>query len=930
MRARTRSATLTVLVVGLSLLTVIAPTAAAHAPRSSPPEQGASGGSAGRAAIAPPEPTRGLLLLNTTVSPATVCAFGSTTCPGGPSARSVRISASIAAPATLVAPTSGTRVQVLFLLEELVYDGVCSGDWGLGGWSAAGRCVGNDAVGLANLSLFLSNFYGNASRYSEAIQLEHPGLNLTFGVAVVQSTLDAQDDGDSPPFGVLVGNFVNASSLGPALRSSPFRGWTYDEDTADNLLHAPSITGLYGALTGQWVNWSAGADHVIVDIAVTAPRAPSYAEDYCAMEVSAASCVSGTCEPAAGNDAIPAGGYIGVAYPRFRIPACEGWVAPPSNNSTASVAYLASWGAECASTPLGGCPVDVIDLPGAPDLPNSTEWAVRFGSSGFTNVLGDVRAVIGSGCALASATGGTWDGPVSASCPSGVTGTIPDDLHNATARSAENASLLEAVGAIGLGLRPLAPAARAPAAGAVRLELGPGVEPASPLNASVSCSGAELPNASCAPTPNVAFVGGAWTLTWNWSQNATDGAIAFGETWTASFDVDVNATEIGPFALLVCPEGGCIAPLNPDNGSGVSFAYLGSPTTGFEPFPELSVEAVSPPSLGVALTPMGPTAEVGVPASFLVTFAGGVPPYSGSVSFSDGGASDAVPSGRSVLHAFALPGAYVVQVQAQDAHGGNASALVVENVAAALSVHIETPTTGPAGASWLFTAVASYGVGATSFVWNFGDASANEAGPVAVHTFSFAGTFLVDVQATDSDGGTAIASAEVVVTPAEGAANQAPVPALETAIVAAPTAPLAWGCSGGVAVPPYAQFSGSASGGAPPYAYAWIFGDGHTASGPSVSHAYLRSETFNVTLLVTDASNATATAAVSVVVRSASCVPQAVASYAPAPTGSVVLLGIGFAAGIGVAALVLRPRPRRRPGRPRSVTRGRGGSRGRR
>src|SRR5262249_33456692 len=61
------------------------------------------------------------------------------------------------------------------------------------------------------------------------------------------------------------------------------------------------------------------------------------------------------------------------------------------------------------------------------------------------------------------------------------------------------------------------------------------------------------------------------------------------------------------------------------------------------------------------------------------------------------------------------------------------------------------------------------------------------------------------------------------------------------------------------------SFNGSASAGTAPYSFAWSFGDGVTATGSVVSHAFAASGTFNVTLTVTDSSSMNAST--SLVVR---------------------------------------------------------------
>src|SRR5437660_330700 len=50
-------------------------------------------------------------------------------------------------------------------------------------------------------------------------------------------------------------------------------------------------------------------------------------------------------------------------------------------------------------------------------------------------------------------------------------------------------------------------------------------------------------------------------------------------------------------------------------------------------------------------------------------------------------------------------------------------------------------------------------------------------------------------------------------------------------------------------------FTGSSAGGGTPYTYSWMFGDGQTASGATVTHAYSTAGSFTVTLTLTDAVN---------------------------------------------------------------------------
>ena len=130
-------------------------------------------------------------------------------------------------------------------------------------------------------------------------------------------------------------------------------------------------------------------------------------------------------------------------------------------------------------------------------------------------------------------------------------------------------------------------------------------------------------------------------------------------------------------------------------------------------------------------------------------------------------------------------------------------------------------------------------------------------------------------------------------------------------------------------MPVSATLYASAVGGTEPYDFAWVFGDGSTASGPDVTHAYATPGTFNVTVLVTDASGGMATSSVPIVVAPPRCTPEAVSNYGAGPSGSPLpILGVGFAAGAAVVLLFSRRARRRRRRPPPPTTSRRGGSQG--
>jgi len=135
-----------------------------------------------------------------------------------------------------------------------------------------------------------------------------------------------------------------------------------------------------------------------------------------------------------------------------------------------------------------------------------------------------------------------------------------------------------------------------------------------------------------------------------------------------------------------------------------------------------------------------------------------------------------------------------------------------------------------------------------SYGWDFGDGTV-ATGATATRTYAAAGTYTVTLTVTDDDGATGTSTQQVVV-PA------APVNQLPTAAFTATTSPLA------VAVDAAASTDVDGT----IVSYAWDFGDGSTATGPTASRTYAAAGTYTVTLTVTDNQGATGTTTQSVVV----------------------------------------------------------------
>ena len=120
-----------------------------------------------------------------------------------------------------------------------------------------------------------------------------------------------------------------------------------------------------------------------------------------------------------------------------------------------------------------------------------------------------------------------------------------------------------------------------------------------------------------------------------------------------------------------------------------------------------------------------------------------------------------------------------------------------------------------------------------SFAWDFGD-GASADGPAVSHACSVAGGYVVTLVVLDDDG---VDSSDTAVIRVE---DQLPV----ARIVAEPAAGF---------VGQLVSFDGSTSSGpAPISTFAWTFGDGGSAAGPTAEHAWLATGSFAVRLVVTD------------------------------------------------------------------------------
>lgn len=246
------------------------------------------------------------------------------------------------------------------------------------------------------------------------------------------------------------------------------------------------------------------------------------------------------------------------------------------------------------------------------------------------------------------------------------------------------------------------------------------------------------------------------------------------------------------------------------------------------------VVVVVSPALSVVSsgTPLTGTAPVAV--DFSGTAAGGKAPYRYAWTFGDGLSS----SVQNPSHTYTGPGTFTVGLTITDANG-------VDSSAAALTVTISpaplvasaasTATLGDAPMATTLTGSETGGWGPYTYAWDLGDGTSATGSSIG-HTYASAGTYAATVTVTDSKGVTSQATVHITVHDALG-----------VTVSATPTSGLA---------PLQVGFSAAASGGLPPYSFAWSFADGATASGSAVTHTY-EAGSFNPTLTIRDAAGGT-------------------------------------------------------------------------
>ena len=177
-----------------------------------------------------------------------------------------------------------------------------------------------------------------------------------------------------------------------------------------------------------------------------------------------------------------------------------------------------------------------------------------------------------------------------------------------------------------------------------------------------------------------------------------------------------------------------------------------------------------------------------------------------------------------------------VPISLQPAVQGRSSALVLND-------SLPTSLGGPAPFT-LNASASARGMPGELLSWSFGDGG-GASGATVTHSYP-AGNYTLSLVATDAFGDRLVRTHSVVVVPPP------PVP-LVVAIGGSASAGLA---------PLDVRWSASASNGLAPYTFRWDFGDGATATGANVSHAYPLPGNYTVQVTATDATGRTASTSI--------------------------------------------------------------------
>jgi PKD domain-containing protein len=297
---------------------------------------------------------------------------------------------------------------------------------------------------------------------------------------------------------------------------------------------------------------------------------------------------------------------------------------------------------------------------------------------------------------------------------------------------------------------------------------------------------------------------------------------------------------------------------------------------------------VAPLELTVGGVP--PVTDLGAQRAFNVTAVGGTPPFSYSATWGGQNSSGAGAGPTFEVPASFALGPVLIAVSMEDALGFNSSGNLEFDVVPppAVSIVIAQNVTDVGLPLGFLSVNRSTGVTPLSLTWSFGDGS-TAVGEIVTHAYTTTGSFVVTLAATDAIGETVTAQVPIQILPD---------PSVNVSV------------SGPSIAGRPLNFSSSATGGDPPYFYAWRFGDGGASTIADPVHTFDSPGNYTVQLWINDSLGATAYHALPVHVAAANASrvtpPTARAgSSSPVPVWVWASVGVG-AVVVGAAVLLLR------------------------